>query len=85
MIRPPGTDPEAAGDDYLDPDAIADAYWTLVGRTARRGRQSWTFGPTSRSSEPPTRFPSEAVSGCPYPLDAGRPSRRGLSTGSGGR
>ena len=38
MIRPPGTDPEAAGDDYLDPDAIADAYWTLV----EQDRSAWT-------------------------------------------
>ena len=31
--------PEAAGDDYLDPDAIADAYWTLV----EQDRSAWTL------------------------------------------
>jgi hypothetical protein len=30
MIRPPHVDPEAVGEEYLDPDAIADSYWTLA-------------------------------------------------------
>jgi hypothetical protein len=39
MIRPPETDPEAAGEEHLDPEAIADAYWTLV----EQDRSAWTL------------------------------------------
>jgi NAD(P)-dependent dehydrogenase (short-subunit alcohol dehydrogenase family) len=38
-IRPPETDPEAAGEEHLDPEAIADAYWTLV----EQDRSAWTL------------------------------------------
>ena len=39
MIRPPDADPEAAGDEYLDPGAIADSYWNLV----QQDRSAWTL------------------------------------------
>ncbi|WP_254841336.1 SDR family NAD(P)-dependent oxidoreductase [Natronomonas marina] len=39
MIRPPEVDPEEAGEEYLDPDAIADAYWSLV----EQDRSAWTL------------------------------------------
>lgn len=39
MIRPPDTDREAVGDEYLDPDAIAEEYWHLV----EQDRSAWTL------------------------------------------
>jgi hypothetical protein len=38
-IRPPDADPDAPGEASLDPDAIADSYWTLV----RQDRSAWTL------------------------------------------
>ncbi|PSQ36996.1 short-chain dehydrogenase [Halobacteriales archaeon SW_12_69_24] len=37
--RPPDADPDAPGEASLDPDAIADSYWTLV----RQDRSAWTL------------------------------------------
>lgn len=39
MIRPPDTDAESVGDEYLDPDAIADSYWMLV----EQAESAWTL------------------------------------------
>jgi NAD(P)-dependent dehydrogenase (short-subunit alcohol dehydrogenase family) len=39
MIRPPDADPESVGDESIDPDAIADSYWTLV----QQDRSAWTL------------------------------------------